>query len=841
MQAEIIENIKFTTLSPETIKKMSVAKLIVADTYNEEGYPIDGGLMDQRLGVIDPGLKCKTCGGRAKSCMGHFGHIELIRPVIHPEFARFIYMLLQSTCEKCHHILLNNAQTEDVSNALKIINLNSDEQQEETLFNDIVKKLKSVKTCPFCGAEQHKLKFERPTFFYLNGERLKPDAIRDWLSGITDEDLISIGMDPKATRPEWLILSALLVPPVNVRPSITLESGERSEDDLTHKLVEVMRINERLSQDIDAGAPQIIIDDLWELLQYHVTTYFNNETPGVPVARHRSTKPLKTLAQRLKGKEGRLRYNLSGKRVNFSARSVISQDANLTINQVGVPMRIASVMTVPLYVTKWNINEAKKFILNKDYPMALNVISKDGLRRRVNEGDREKLVEALQPGDVVERQLMDNDIVLFNRQPTLHRLSIMAHRVKVMPGKTLRIHVSAAFPYNADYDGDEMNLHVPQTLESQAEAMYMMQPKHLILSARHGAPVFYTEEDEIAGIYFLTNGETFYSKDEAALMLADVGIYELPEPEKDGTYSGRAIISMLFPKTLNFEDKNSKGKAVVIKNGKLIDGVLDGRIIGEKGATLIAKLYIDYGSDYIEQFILNLTKLSLRAIYKKALTVSIKDYFVTPEMEKEKAKIIEEVEKKAENIVTEYKEKKLEPLPGYTRRETMNTLMFAQLSEARDIAGKYLAGILTTNNNAFLLASIGARGSILNMIQMSIMLGQQSVRGKRPSRGYSGRILPYFKKNDKSPEARGFVTSCFVDGLTPTDFFEHAMGSRDSAATKSLVTAVSGYMYRRLVNALMDFYVSNDKTVRDANYALIQPIYGGDGVDPMYVNVKKDK
>ncbi|MCL4404496.1 DNA-directed RNA polymerase subunit A', partial [Candidatus Marsarchaeota archaeon] len=389
VQAEIIDHVRFTAISPEEIKRMSVAKLIVPDTYNEDGYPIDGGLVDQRLGVIDPGLKCKTCGGRAKSCVGHFGHIELVRPVIHPEFSKSIYLLLQSTCESCHRILLDEEQIAELRPAIKsfisIEEIEPEALPETSSLATLTKKLKAVKKCPHCGTMQQKLKFERPTFFYLNANKMKPDEIRDWLSNISNDDLSLLGIDGTATRPEWFILTTLLVPPVNVRPSITLESGERSEDDLTHKLVEVMRINQRLEQDIDAGAPQIIIDDLWELLQYHVTTYFNNETPGVPVSRHRSTRPLKTLAQRLKGKEGRLRYNLSGKRVNFSARTVISSDANLTINQVGIPMRIAENMTVPFYVTKWNIEKGKEYITRTTYPTAINVIGKDGMRKRVTE------------------------------------------------------------------------------------------------------------------------------------------------------------------------------------------------------------------------------------------------------------------------------------------------------------------------------------------------------------------------------------------------------------------------------------------------------------------------
>ncbi len=818
------------------IKKMSVAKLIVPDTYNEDGYPIDGGLVDQRLGVIDPGLKCKTCGGRAKSCTGHFGHLELIRPVIHPEFAKSIYFMLQSTCESCHRILLGEDQISEAKDAMKslVVSDSEDEQHEiekNAVLGGILKKLKTVKKCPHCGAPKRKLKFERPTFFYLEGNKMKPDEIRDWLSGITDEDLKMFNMDSKAARPEWFVLTALLVPPVNVRPSITLESGERSEDDLTHKLVEIMRINQRLEQDIDAGAPQIIIDDLWELLQYHVTTYFNNETPGVPVARHRSTRPLKTIAQRLKGKEGRLRYNLSGKRVNFSARTVISSDSSLTVNQVGIPMKMAENLTVPVYVTKWNIDAAKKFLENKEYPTVVNVITKDGMRKRVSELNREELLKEVEPGYVLERHLIDNDIVLFNRQPTLHRLSIMAHRVKVLPGKTLRLHVSIAYPYNADFDGDEMNLHVPQTLEAQAEARYLMQPKYLVLSPRDGQPIIFSEEDEIAGIYLLTKDNAYFSKEEACRMLSNVGIYELPKAEKDGSYSGKAIFSMLLPKGINFESKASRGK-VVIKNGILEEGIIDDRIIGKEGAKLIRKLFVDYGPEVTEQFILRVNKLALRVAYLHGLTISVKDYYNSEQVNREKAEIIKDAETKAYELMKSYKDGKLEPLPGYTKKQTLEMLLQAQLSQARNTASKVLSKVLDEKNNAYLMASIGARGNILNMVQMSMFLGQQSVRGGRPSRGYSGRVLPYFKKNDKNPEAKGFVTSCFFDGMEPRQMYMHAMGSRDSAMTKSLVTAVSGYMQRRLINAMQDFYVDKDLSVRDASGALIQTLYGGDGIDP---------
>src|SRR5271157_3902723 len=225
MQAEIIDHLRFTVISPAMIKRMSVAKLIVPDTYNEDGYPIDGGLVDQRLGVIDPGLKCKTCGGRVKTCPGHFGYIELVRPVIHPEFAKSIYLILQSTCYQCHRALLTTEQMGDIRPAIKSF-VDSDDIESEAAINALttiehedtsmllLKKLKSIKKCPHCGIVQRKIKLERPTFFYMDGTRLRPDELRDWMSKVSDDDLRSFGIDPTATRPEWLILTVLLVPPV---------------------------------------------------------------------------------------------------------------------------------------------------------------------------------------------------------------------------------------------------------------------------------------------------------------------------------------------------------------------------------------------------------------------------------------------------------------------------------------------------------------------------------------------------------------------------------------------------------------------------------------------------
>ncbi len=853
MQAENIDYIRFGIVSPEEVKRISVAKLNVPDTYNEDGYPIDGGLLDQRLGVIDPGLICKTCGARAKTCPGHFGHIELVKPTIHSEFSKIIYMVLQATCLNCHRILLDEEQiaelrtkeVEDIAAENQAnVNVESTDEEKETSHQISKQKLKQkkvkrTKKCPYCDEEQPKIKFSQPTYFTVGDRRLKPDEIRDMLAKISDGDLRFLNIDPQRSRPEWLILTSLLVPPVNVRPSITLESGERSEDDLTHKLVDIMRINQRLEQNINAGAPQIIIDDLWELLQYHVTAYFNNETSGIPPARHRSGRALKTLAQRLKGKEGRFRYNLSGKRVNYSARTVISVDPYLDINEVGVPQEIAEKLTVPFYVTAWNIERAKELLTSKTYPLVLNMIMQDGKRIRLIDANREELLKNLATGTILERQIINGDIALFNRQPSLHRISIMAHKMKVLPGKTFRINYCTTAPYNADFDGDEMNLHVPQTLEAQAEARYLMQVQYQIFSPRDGAAIITNSEDGISGMYSLTNDGNKLTMDEACYLLGICNVYELPKADKDGMYSGKDIFSMILPKDMDYVQETSRGR-FVIKKGKLVEGVVTKETYGRDNGLSI-KIAMDYGYDELRRFIYISSKLSDAYVTLAGVTVGVKEYSIDQKAEEEKTKILNETFKKVEDLIVEYRSGKLEPLIGYTPKESLERMIIAELNLARSKAGEYLAKHSDADNSAVQMARSGSRGSILNLEQMSMFLGQQAtLSGGRIKRGYyTGRVLPHIMPNDYGPAARGFIVTNYYSGLSPVDLFMHAVGSRGSEVYKALLTGRSGYLYRRLSNALQDYYVRKDLSVRDINNNIIQTIYGGDAIDPVKVQFAK--
>ena len=843
-----IDSIRFEVLSPQEIRRMSVAKIITPETYDDDGFPIESGLMDPRLGVIDPGLKCKTCGGKAGECPGHFGHIELAAPVIHVGYAKLIGKLLNATCRECGRILMKDEKRDKfIQEIERIKELGQD-------YEDTVKKVfsetKKVKKCPHCGAEQIEVKFEKPTFFYEGEHRLTPKDIRERLEKIPDEDLPAFGMDPKAVRPEWMVLTVLPVPPVAVRPSIILETGQRSEDDLTHKLVDIIRINQRFMENKEAGAPQLILEDLWELLQYHVTTYLDNEVSGIPPARHRSGRPLKTLAQRLKGKEGRFRGSLSGKRVNFSARTVISPDPNLSINEVGVPQIIAEELTVPLYVTEKNIEEAREYVLRTEHPKANYVIRPDGRRIRVMDSNREELAEKLEPGMIVERQLKDGDIVLFNRQPSLHRMSIMAHYVRVLPYKTFRLNPAVCPPYNADFDGDEMNLHVPQSLEAQAEAKILMAVQEHILSPRFGGPIIGGIHDHISGLYLLTRGKRKFTREEVMSLIKPLkGVDDLPPPAEDGFWTGKQVFSMILPDiSLEFKAEICQGceeckgaeceydAYVIIKNGELITGTIDEKAVGAFKGIIIDEIMRKYGSEETKKFIDNMTQLAIRAIMHSGFSFGISDEDIPEEAIKQIQEVIADAERKVEELIRAYREGNLEPMPGRSIEETLEMKIMQVLGRARDQAGKIAGRFLGMDNSAVIMAVSGARGSMLNLTQMAACIGQQSVRGERIKRGYTytNRTLPHFKPGDLGAKARGFVRSSYKDGLNPVEFFFHAMGGREGLVDTAVRTSQSGYLQRRLINALQDLKIEYDGTVKEQTSGmLIQFRYGEDGVDPM--------
>jgi len=825
-----ISHIDFGVFSPKQIMDLASAKIVTPELYDREGYSVDGGLMDIRLGVIDPGLRCKTCGQKLKECPGHFGYIELARPTIHIKFVRQILDLLKSTCKYCARVLIPENNIKRYLSVFEKVGAEEGFEARRRKIKEVVSKYKLKEKCPHCDKKQEKIKLDKPYNYYETEIRLSPIEVRARLEKIEEEDLAIFGYS-KSFRPEWMILTVLQIPPVTMRPSITLESGERSEDDLTHKLGDIVRINQRLFENINAGAPEVIIEDLWDLLQYHVTTFFDNAVSQLPPARHRGGQVLKTLAARIKSKEGRLRHNLAGKRTDFSARTVISPDPFIDLNEVGVPKSMSMNLTVPERVTVWNIEYLKRFVQNgpKKYPGANYIVKPDGKRKSITAETQEEILEELEEGYMVERHLIDGDIALFNRQPSLHRMSMMCHLVKVLPGKTFRLNPAVCNPYNADFDGDEMNLHVPQNEEARAEAKILMLVDTQIISPRYGLSVVGCIQDAITGNYLLTK-ELVLKRSEAIDLLYSCGVDDFSGLANKEKIDGKEVFSVLLPKDFSYVGKDKSGNDVKIINGQLKSGYMDKANLGQESGLMLRNVYEKYGPAYTADLLGKISKLGIAVLARRGFSIGISDMDLPLETKNEIKDIIQKSEDEANRFIDNFNSGKLESLPGRSLDETLEVSILGALNRARNKAGD-IAMKQVQNSAATTLVRCGARGNPLNIAQMTAIVGQQALRGKRIDHGFTGRTLSYFSKNDLSPKARGFVKNNFKSGLTPSEFFFGAMTGRDALMDTALRTPKSGYLYRRLSNAMQDLKIDYDDTVRDASGKIIQFSYGEDCLD----------
>ena len=490
------------------------------------------------------------------------------------------------------------------------------------------------------------------------------------------------------------------------------------------------------------------------------------------------------------------------------------------------------------------------------YPGALYIVRPDGRRVRLEfVTDRKVVAEAIQPAFVVERHLRDGDIVLFNRQPSLHRMSIMAHRVRVLPYKTFRLNPTVCPPYNADFDGDEMNLHVPQGEEARTEARLLMQVQDQILSPRYGGPIIGAIRDSLTSAFLLTQKSTMLDRQDVSKLLAASG-HEgvIPEPTvtKQGErWTGKQIFSTVLPRGFNFVSKSNLSSYykcedcdrgvlhdcpydafIVIKDGVLERGVIDKASIGaEKSESLFHRIVKDYGPEEARTFLNAVTRLLDRFMVLRGFTYAFDELEIAPATKEKITRAIQKAEEKVDESIESYRKGTLERLPGQSMEESLEIYIMNELSRARDDAGEIADQYFQMDNSGVIMSRAGARGSTLNIAQMTANVGQQSIRGKRILRGYRGRALSFFKPGDMRAAARGFVYHCYRDGLDPIEFFFHAMGGREGLVDTAVRTQQSGYMQRRLINALEHLRVEYDETVRDSRGNIIQVRYGEDGVD----------
>ena len=439
---------------------------------------------------------------------------------------------------------------------------------------------------------------------------ITPQQALNVFRSISTEDIKLIGLSNDYARPEWMIITVLPVPPPPVRPSIVMDgssNGMRGEDDLTYKLGDVIRANGNVRRCEQEGSPQHVLSEFEQLLQFHVATYMDNNIAGQPQAMQKSGRPVKSIRARLKGKEGRLRGNLMGKRVDFSARTVITGDPNLSLDEVGVPRSIARTLTYPETVTPYNIGKLSQLVRNgpNEHPGAKYVIRDTGERIDLRHHKRAGEI-TLQYGWKVERHIVDGDFIIFNRQPSLHKESMMGHRVRVMPYSTFRLNLSVTSPYNADFDGDEMNLHVPQSEETRAEIMNLCMVPLNIVSPQRNGPLMGIVQDTLAGVYMMCRRDVFLTKDQVMNILLWVPDWDgtVPPPiiiKPSPRWTGKQIISLVLPAGLNLTRSSDEGwnplndDGCLISNGELMYGLFVKKIVGASSGGIIHIIYNELG------------------------------------------------------------------------------------------------------------------------------------------------------------------------------------------------------------------------------------------------------
>lgn len=887
-----IRSIKFGLMSGQDVEKM--AELEVTDRtlfQMPERTPMPEGVLDARMGTSDKKGECETCGGSLTDCAGHYGYVQLELPVFHIGYFKTVLAILQCICKSCASLMLSE---EDKRNYLrKFRNPKAEILQKRAMFKRIADKCKRLKICPACGDVNGFVRKVGGSFRIVHDKYAKNPSLLDNYKGefkeairhneniapllnrvqddlnpiralgllrrITPEDCELLDL---AGRPEQLITTHIPVPPVCIRPSVALESAAGSnEDDITMKLAQIVEVNNVVRQGVEKGLAISNLMENWDFLQMQCAMYINSEMPGLPLAYQPTGKPLRGFVQRLKGKQGRFRGNLSGKRVDFSSRTVISPDPNLSIDEVAIPYHVAETLTYPEKVTRYNIEKLKQRVINgmEKHPGANFVYSDPDRKWYLKYCDRDRVAAELRYGDVVDRHLEDGDIVLFNRQPSLHKMSIMAHRVRVMPWKTFRFNECVCAPYNADFDGDEMNLHVLQTEEARAEALTLMGVSQNLCTPKNGEILVSATQDFLTCSYLLTRKDRFFTRAEFAELCCFMGDardhIELPGPaicKPMELWTGKQLFGMIIQPnrtwntsvTFQLEERmySNKGESMCVNDGyvlfsqsELLCGQLGKKTLGGGKVGLFSVISNDRCAKAAAVCMNRLAKLSARWIGNIGFSIGIDDVSPSHSLNTAKEEQVGMGYDACNNHIGLFKKGELSLQPGCNAEQTLEAVVTGELNKIREEVAQVCMRELQWYNSALIMSQCGSKGSPINISQMVACVGQQTVSGERVPNGFSSRTLPHFYPFTKAPDAKGFVANSFYSGLSPTEFFFHTMAGREGLVDTAVKTAETGYMSRRLMKALEDLSTQYDGTVRNSTGGIVQLVYGDDGLDPVHM------
>lgn len=833
-----IGTIRFGILSPREILEQSTVEITNGktsiDNPNETVY-------DPRMGPIKG--TCVQCGLDASQCNGHTGYIDLRRPLINPMFLSHVVLLLKFVCCNCHRLVIDK----DHMLLRGIYHLAGKRR-----FLELCELVKRLVLCAHCQEVQPDYKIivtdTIPCIFSLKDgkkELVSPTECLTRFENLHDDEVRLMGFDPSLVHPKNYVMTRFPIIPTCCRPYV-INEGQFNDDDLTYQLVEIVKNNLQITAD----AKDIkYYNNLW----FRVSTYFNNTGKK---AKHATTgRPIKGIRERIGGKEGYIRNNLLGKRVNQSARTVIGPDPAIDMETLVVPRIMAEILTVPEIVSPYNrsvvdnwirlglinyivkpdgrrinMTRVSKYIVAHGDTLLLpnglqHVVMNtrmdipDGTRKLVL-GKIEHLEESITPnvevGDVVHRQLMDGDFVMLNRQPTLHKASMMALRCKIMNVKTLKINLAISRPFNCDFDGDEMNIHVPQSLESRVELEQLSVPSQCIISTQAGKPNICIVQDTLSASYLITkHADRHLPRDRFFQIVMSAGD-TLKRYARH--YRFIDIINHVLPASLNYSTND-----LVIKQGHLVSGELTKKYLGSSHLSLIKYIYHSLGTEQCLRFVNKLQFVCNQWLLYYGFTVHAEDCLRTGG--------------KIDGTIDQYlMEAELARLTYHHPIVRENKIIDA-LSKAKDTGMKIAKENLHPKNNFLTTVESGSKGDYFNISQITGLLGQQIThKGRIHGHGHR-RTLPHFSSRATLTvrdeyKSKGFIANSFESGLDPLEFFFHSISGRKGVSDTALSTATSGYNMRRIVKLTEDITIKYDGTVRDVNKRLYQMCYNTVGYDP---------
>ncbi len=827
-----------------------------------------GSVYDPRLGSVSNDALCETCNENMWSCNGHFGHIDLNIPIV--LFHKQCVSMLKCFCFECHRLLCSKEELE----------LNKISGYER-----VVDYLDKINTCFHCNTPHPEIKYNVAEHIisaqhkYKNQKtvwELNPAAIKQIFDGVPDEDVALLGVDTSMFHPSNLVLTKFPVIPTPCRPRMVTPENI-SDDDLSIILADIAKNSKILESETTKERRDRAI----AAIKFRTLTYCDN-SKGKAV-HNTNHKPMTGIKERISKKGGLVRKNLMGKRCDQTGRTVIGPDPTLELDQVAIPPEMAENLTVPEYVTPLNIdkitalvNSGRACAITKKSGVKINVanaIVKRGTSLQhgdiIMRGGKEITVAdctiKLLPGDIitrggqsvplifpskrevelsvgdkVDRFLQDGDLVVLNRQPTLHRNSMQAMRVIIKPGKTLRMNLAIVSGFNADFDGDEANIFVPQTPEARAELVCLSNAKNNILSLQTNKPEMVIVQDSLLGAYLMTENVQTISRSlfMHCLMVTNAlseynYLDRLAEIQRirneHGKYTTHGLFGFILPHDFHLDQPKLK-----IKNGVIVDGFFDSTSLKGSRESIIRLLCMEYGKNVASSFIDNIQFMTNAWLAENAFSVGIADCLAQNEEKTgEIAGVINKYILEAEQMVS--------TTDNAAIRETR---VNASLNKAKDIGLRIAKDALRADNNFKKTVNSGSKGSCFNIAQITGLLGQQNITGHRPEPSLTNakrtmihypRVIPDVKRKY---ESRGFIESSFIGGMNPNECFFHAMTGREGMTSTAMGTATSGYIQRRTIKLNEDLKVAYDGTVRDANGNIFQQAYGNHGFDPSKVTIK---